>query len=134
MIAKSLKFIQLPMPAIQELDLVGVLSMLEMPFWQVMKMEAVIEDFNKRVNEINSYLVSLEDLELYSLENDADDDFLRILQSNALLMIYNLVESTIMNGILKIYDDLFQNEITYTKVRKEIQDIWFSFVPKLPCF
>jgi len=98
-------------------------------------MELVIEDFDKRTNEIESYLNGLKKLELCALEVDdsttedfLDDDFLRILKSNALLMIYNLVESTVMSGILKIYEGLAQNEMTYTKVRKEIQDIWFSFV------
>lgn len=42
-------------------------------------------------------------------------------------MIYNLVESTIMSAILKIYDSFFQQELTYNMVRKEIQDIWFSY-------
>jgi len=92
----------------------------------------VIDDFNKRVNEINSYLSGLADLELYAFDNDEgekylEDDFLRILKSNTLLMMYNLVESTIMSGILKIYEGLAQDEMTYTKVRKEIKDIWFSF-------
>ena len=92
----------------------------------------MIDDFNKRVNEINSYLSGLADLELYAFDNDEgekylEDDFLRILKSNTLLMMYNLVESTIMSGILKIYEGLAQDEMTYTKVRKEIKDIWFSF-------
>lgn len=108
--------------------------MLKMLFWRVMKMELVIDDFNKRVSEINSYLKGLEELELYSLENDEldnkkflEDDFSKILKSNALLMMYNLVESTILGGILKIYEGLVQNEMTYTKVRTEIKNIWFSF-------
>ena len=54
-----------------------------------------------------------------------DDAFLKMLKSNAILMIYNLVESTIMSAILKIYDSFFQQELTYNMVRKEIQDIWF---------
>ena len=42
-------------------------------------------------------------------------------------MVYNLVESTIMSGILEVYDIFSQHGITYKMVRKEIQDIWFSF-------
>ena len=42
-------------------------------------------------------------------------------------MIYNLVESTILGGIVEIYDVLKQNGINYRQVRREIQDIWFSY-------
>lgn len=42
-------------------------------------------------------------------------------------MIYNLVESSIMGGILEIYDELKTSGYSYKDVTKEIQDIWFSF-------
>ena len=62
-----------------------------------------------------------------SIEGYKQDNFLKILKANALLMIYNLVESTVSNGIEEIYDKLNANNATYSTVRKEIQDIWFSF-------
>ena len=42
-------------------------------------------------------------------------------------MIYNLVESTVMGGILEIYDKVKQEGLTYSGVRKEIKDIWFAY-------
>lgn len=42
-------------------------------------------------------------------------------------MVYNLVESTVMGGILEIYDKLKQEGLTYSGVRKEIKDIWFAY-------
>ena len=74
-------------------------------------MQATIDTFDERVGEIALYYEALKSLyDAKSLSNDGqkyfNDDFLKILKSNALLMIYNLVESTIMGGIVEIYDEL----------------------------
>ena len=95
-------------------------------------MQATIDTFDERVGEISLYYEALKSLyAAKSLSNDGqkylNDDFLKILKSNALLMIYNLVESTIMGGIVEIYDELQQHGITYQQVRQEIQNIWFVF-------
>lgn len=95
-------------------------------------MQATIDTFRGRISEIDLYYDAL--IQLYSSKktpNDDEiylkDDFLKILKSNALLMVYNLVESTIMGGILEIYSAFKQHGVTYKMVRREIQDIWFSF-------
>lgn len=95
-------------------------------------MQGTIDTFNDRVGEITLYYEALKSLyDTKAVQNNGqkyyDDDFLKILKSNALLMIYNLVESTIMGGITEIYDDLHQHGVTYRQVRREIQDIWFVF-------
>ena len=95
-------------------------------------MQATIDTFDERTSEITLYYDALTSLYEGKAEDDEnkkffDDDFLKILKSNALLMIYNLVESTIMGGILEIYDELCQRGVSYTQVRREIQEIWFSF-------
>lgn len=95
-------------------------------------MQATIDTFNDRVGEIALYYDALKSLyDTKAAQNNGqkyyNDDFLKILKSNALLMIYNLVESTIMGGITEIYDDLYQHGVTYRQVRREIQDIWFVF-------
>jgi hypothetical protein len=97
-----------------------------------MKMQATIDTFNERVAEIELYYSAIDDLYLSKIsanngEKYLEGDFLKILKSNALLMVYNLVESTVMGGIMEIYDTLFQHGITYRMVRREIQNIWFSF-------
>lgn len=99
-------------------------------------METTFSNFYERKKEIDLYFSAIKSL--YNLKDETkqnktmavkylNDDFLKTLKSNALIMIYNLVESTIMGGILEIYDDLKQNGITYKTVREEIQKIWFSF-------
>ena len=95
-------------------------------------MKATIDIFKEREAEIELYYSAIDELYLSKVtanngEKYLEDDFLKILKSNALLMVYNLVESTIMGGILEIYDTLFQQGITYKMVRTEIKKIWFSF-------
>jgi len=100
-------------------------------------MKSTLDTYNERVAEIDFYYDALGQLDLeltesFSMANLPDkkykhDDFLKILKANALIMIYNLVESTVRNGIEEIYDKLSANGATYTTVRKEIQDIWFSY-------
>lgn len=95
-------------------------------------MQATIDIFNERVEEIELYYAAITELYVVKAAENSekkflDDDFLKILKSNALLMVYNLVESTIMGGILEIYDSLKQHGITYKMVRREMQDIWFAF-------
>ncbi len=95
-------------------------------------MQVIIDDFNERIKEIELFYKSIE--QLYETQHDFDikyefhsDDFLKVLKANALLMVYNLVEASIMGGILQIYDQMKTCGYSYNDVRKEIQDIWFSF-------
>ncbi len=95
-------------------------------------MQTTIDTFTDRVAEINLYYDAVKELYSQKMLSDTvykfySEDFLKILKSNALLMIYNLVESTIMGGILSIYDELQHQQISYNQVRSEIQKIWFSY-------
>jgi hypothetical protein len=100
-------------------------------------MKATRDTYNERVCEIDFYYDALGQLDdevsqtlgssVEPLGKYKQDGFLKILKANALLMIYNLVESTVLNGIEEIYDKLKTNGATYSTVRKEIQDIWFSY-------
>ena len=95
-------------------------------------MQITISTFNERTEEIELYYDALKELSdsKYTMDSHKkffNDDFFKILKSNALLMIYNLVESTILGGILEIYDTIKQENITYNMVSSQIQKIWFSF-------
>ena len=95
-------------------------------------MQAIFDMFNERVQEIDLYLAALTELDRGNTEHlDTlhyfDSEFIKILKANTLLMVYNLVESTVMGGILEIYDRLEQEGLTYSGVRKEIKDIWFAY-------
>lgn len=94
-------------------------------------MQAIYDMFNERVEEINLYFEALKELDSESFQRTENaqhyynDNFIKILKANTLLMIYNLVESTVMGGILEIYDRVRQEGLTYAGVCSEIKDIWF---------
>lgn len=95
-------------------------------------MQAIFNMFEERVQEIDLYFEAIKELDNGSVEHCSgahyfNSEFIKILKANTLLMIYNLVESTVMGGILEIYDKLKQEGHTYSSVRKEIKDIWFSY-------
>lgn len=95
-------------------------------------MQATLNVYNDRISEIELYFNAINQLyqTQHSFEGNFEfhsDDFLKMLKANALLMVYNLVESSIMGGILEIYDQVKSSGHSYSNVRKEIQDIWFSF-------
>ncbi|MCL2016244.1 MAG: MAE_28990/MAE_18760 family HEPN-like nuclease [Defluviitaleaceae bacterium] len=91
--------------------------------------------YNERIAEINFYYDALDQLDTEIIEDISSgqmakykhDTFLKISKSNALLMIYNLVESTVVNGMQEIYDKVKNTGATYSTVREEFQDIWFSY-------
>lgn len=96
-------------------------------------MQSIIDIYNDRINEIEHFYKALQ--ELYNQQQNSEDnftfysdDFLKILKSNALIMVYNLVESTIMGGILEIYDEVKSQGLSYIDVRAEIQQIWFAYM------
>lgn len=95
-------------------------------------MQAIFDMFDERVQEIDLYFEALKELDQGNTEHLGishyfDSEFIKILKANTLLMVYNLVESTVMGGILEIYDKLKQEGLTYSGVRKEIKDIWFAY-------
>lgn len=95
-------------------------------------MQAIFDMFDERVQEIDLYFDAIKELDNGSVERTADthyfnEEFIKILKANTLLMIYNLVESTVMGGILEIYDRVKQEGLAYSEVREEIKEIWFSY-------
>lgn len=98
-------------------------------------MEIVREVFNDRKNEIDLYyqlIDFLDNIEKEDGEKSIDDilfnkDIEKIVRANALLMLYNLVESTLVNGIEEVYSVFRQDGITYSQVRHEIKEVWFNY-------
>lgn len=98
-------------------------------------METTISVYNQRKDEIELYFSAIN--ELYGVIDSIDDEekmdfhkdeFIKILKSNILIMIYNLVESSVMGGILEIYEELKSQNLSYQTVSNEIKKIWFSFI------
>lgn len=82
--------------------------------------------FNDRKNEIEFYFSIMVEIDNGSANINTIDNrrFYKIMKSNFLLMLYNLVEACIVSGMMEIYEDLKNNGCSYNQVIREIQDIW----------
>ena len=80
-------------------------------------MYEVKNTFNERKTEIETYFTFLSE---YKPVN-ADDDLFKILKSNLLIMLYNLIESSISNAIEAIHNDIFLNTISFNSLKKTIK-------------
>ena len=84
------------------------------------------ETFEERKGEIEFYysvLVEI-DRESSSIQTIDNARLFRIMKSNFILMLYNLVESTVSTGMLEIYESIRNDSCTYKTVVQELQKIW----------
>lgn len=99
----------------------------------------VNEEFDKRVSEINVYFeilfaVECEKPKLTAYDINQGDPIevtfnsqkIQILRANAFLLMYNLIESTIYNSILTIFDSITDNNIKYADMIAEVQRYWLN--------
>ncbi|WP_077296634.1 MAE_28990/MAE_18760 family HEPN-like nuclease [Virgibacillus pantothenticus] len=103
------------------------------------------DEYNKRLNEVKYILKILEDMEtlhdnpeknyfsssfLDFFSNDESDfnfrDYLNISKASLLLMLYNLIESTVTTFIQRIYDEIADLDIEYHDVSEVLQDLWLE--------
>lgn len=84
------------------------------------------ETFEERKGEIEFYysvLVEI-DRENSSIRTIDNARLFKIMKSNFILMMYNLVESTVSTGMLEIYETIKNDSCTYKNVVQELQTIW----------
>lgn len=84
--------------------------------------------FMKRKEEVDFYLKRLEYID-FSINNKCDDmifndEFLKILKSSFILLLYNLVEASISTAIDDIYHTIRNENYKYENVIPEIRRIW----------
>ncbi|TYQ28205.1 MAE_28990/MAE_18760 family HEPN-like nuclease [Pseudanabaena sp. UWO310] len=100
-------------------------------------MKEFIRDFHKRVAEIDKYfeLVDrIEQLGAFSTNSitfpsgnyKVDSNLQKILKSNCYLLLYNLIESSIRNGINAIHDAISFDKLTYQDLSPKIKMLWLS--------
>lgn len=82
-------------------------------------MQTVKETFQARVNEINIYYKFIES---YS-PNSTDRELNKILRSNLILMLYNLVESSISNAIEEIHSSIYSHKISFDLLNIELKKV-----------
>ncbi len=93
-------------------------------------------DFYTRLDEINEYfafITFIDGVETHKQEKLAvgnstqyvpKRDLQKILRSNSFLLLYNLVESSIRNSILAVYDCIHDEALKYEELSDTIQEIW----------
>ena len=101
-------------------------------------MEQVLESFEERVKEIDLFFDHVKrlyqpDVTLCSVgETGAsplrlDPGFLKILKASAFLILYNMVESAVREGILHIYSEMEADGLHYQNVSDKIREIWIDY-------
>jgi MAE_28990/MAE_18760-like HEPN len=92
-------------------------------------------EFQRRVAEINKYFDLVDQIEQLgsgstrsitfpSGEYPVDSELQKILKSHCYLILYNLIESSIRNGITAIHDAILLDRLTYKELNPKIQRLW----------
>jgi hypothetical protein len=87
-------------------------------------MTSVKTIFNDRKNEINTYF---DYLNQYQPKN-ADDSLYKILKSNLILMLYNLVESSISNAIGEIHNSIHSKHVSFNDLKIELKNLIINHI------
>lgn len=83
----------------------------------------IFEDRKEEINFYYSIILKIDSGEAYT-ETIDNNRLVKIMKSNMLLMLYNLVEACIVSGMMEIYEALKNDVCTYNSVISEIQTIW----------
>lgn len=100
-------------------------------------MITVLNDFNKRVAEIEVYFKLVENIIQKNAQLhfptkkrgktiDFDEELIKILKANCFLLLYNLIESSIKQSIAEIYDTISTKNVQYKHTIDEIKKIWIT--------
>lgn len=101
-----------------------------------------LETYESRKNEVNYFLKILEIYENKMIENDENFldlhnnlgvtfiDYLKILKSSCILILYNFIESTISNLTRYIYEEFNKENIPFEKACIEIRKLYLEKLAK----
>lgn len=90
-------------------------------------------DFDSKVCEVENYFSFLEKVEyeyvfLFKKGEEKpfiiNDELFKILKANGFLILYNLIESTILNTVVAIFDEIKQQNLSYTDISEKIRLYW----------
>ena len=92
-------------------------------------MQNTLSIFDDRKQEIDFYFSVMIEIDngnpnIHTIDNTR---FYKIMKSNFLLMLYNLVEACIVSGMMEIYEDLKNDNCSYNQLIREIQEIWYKY-------
>ena len=98
-------------------------------------MRAILNDFNDRIEEISIFYELLDDFinkgGKIVFENGRikpiNVSLTSTLKSNAILLLYNLIESTITNILKRIHEIISDNDLKFSELNDNIQDIVLNY-------
>lgn len=101
------------------------------------KMDNTRFDFENRKKEINNYINFLKifdsDKTRISYIKDGEmkteiiqKQFLTTLIANAFLILYNLIESTVRNSIIEIYECINNDMLSYSELSENFKKLWIK--------
>jgi len=101
-------------------------------------MTTVFQDFKDTVEEVEHYFEFLQKIEsgYTDLIKDKqayriDTNLSRMFKANAFLILYNLVEATIKNGLWQMFETIKNDSISYQNLIKDLQLLWVAHKIKL---
>ena len=94
-------------------------------------------DFEARKREVEEYFLFLkifnnDNIHIKykqgseEIEERVSNKLQRIFIANAFLILYNLMESTVRNSIIEIYDEIKEKGIGYEELSTNLQQIWIN--------
>lgn len=100
-------------------------------------MNTVIADFNKRVREIDVYFRHLEAIEEKNGKlsistargrtlRPMDPELVKVLKANMFLLLYNLVESSVRQSLVEVFDTITAESMAYADASDHVKMIWLN--------
>ena len=89
-------------------------------------MQNTLNIYNQRKTEIDLYFVAMNKFDNGELiiPDVNRFDFFRIMKSNFILMLYNIIEACIVAGMCDIFEQISNESASYDEVTNEIKTIW----------
>ncbi|MDV2911068.1 MAE_28990/MAE_18760 family HEPN-like nuclease [Pediococcus acidilactici] len=91
-----------------------------------MEQTIIFSEYEKRCNEINCMLNFVKELDNQPEVDEDEASALNIQKASLIIMLYNLVESTVSLNFMTIFDNIIDNNIGYTEVSPQLRDIWLE--------
>lgn len=82
--------------------------------------------FTERLDEIEFYYTELVRMDVKKNSSDREKRLFKIMKSTFILMLYNLIEASIMTGIQEVYDNIREENVSYDRTTKYLQKLWLK--------
>lgn len=80
-------------------------------------MQTVRNIFQERVNDVEVYFTFIDSY----ITSCTNDDLNKILKSNLLLMLYNLIESSMGNAVQEIHNEIYNRKVSFDTLNTDLK-------------